>query len=196
MLYPALASYFDRVCTNDIPPDRQMILGEIIDYIKKTDDVRLNFICTHNSRRSLLGQVWAQTFAHYYGVAIESFSGGTEATAFHPNAVEALERVGFGVEKESGENPIYRLSYASEVQPIVCFSKTYDDEVNPRSNYLAVMTCSEADAECPVVFGATARIKLLYEDPKVADGTERQASVYDERCAQIANEMNFVFSQI
>ncbi len=179
-----------------IPVDRKGILGEIISYVIKCDNPKLNFICTHNSRRSQLSQIWAQTLAKHNGVEIETFSGGTEATAFHPNAVAALIRAGFEIRKEGEDNPHYQVSFAKDQEPMVAYSKRFEDAPNPSSDFAAIMTCSEADAECPIVFGADARIKLFYEDPKIADGTPEEALTYDQRCLQIASEMNYVFSSI
>ena len=52
-----------------------------------------------------------------------------------------------------------------------------------------MMCCGSADAACPVVMGASARVRLLYRDPKEADDTPEEAARYDERCLQIATEM-------
>jgi len=160
--------------------------------------VRLVFICTHNSRRSHLSQIWAQTAAGRYGVAgVETFSGGTEATAFNPRAVTALRRAGFTIpEPEAGANPRYQVRCHAEAPPLVCFSKVYGDASNPRSDFYAVMTCSQADQNCPVVAGAAQRIALPFDDPKAFDGTLEEAAQYDERCRQIAREMLFIFSTV
>jgi len=179
-----------------IDQERRVILSEIIQYVISTDLPKLNFICTHNSRRSHLSQIWAQTMAHKFGVSIETFSGGTEATAFNPNAVSALEKAGFVIEKAGSENPKYSVYFNENEQPMIAFSKKYEDPPNPTSGFAAIMTCSEADADCPLVFGADKRIKLFYEDPKVADGTPEESARYEERSRQIAIEMYYVFSQI
>ena len=179
-----------------ITEDRRQILDQVVNYVSTHENPQLNFICTHNSRRSHLSQIWAQTLADHFAIALTSFSGGTEATAFHPNAVAALQRAGFTIEKEGEENPRYHVYATEGANPMVAFSKKYEDPPNPTTSFAAIMTCSEADADCPVVFGADQRIKLFYEDPKVADGTPQEASRYDERCRQIATEMYYVFSQI
>lgn len=79
---------------------------------------------------------------------------------------------------------------------MTCYSKTFDDAVNPSAGFAAIMTCSEADAECPIVLGADVRIKLFYEDPKVSDGSGNEEKVYGERSRQIALEMAYVFSNV
>ena len=197
-LLPKLQEYVMDFHDNStqISDKRKVILQELVTYILGAQSPKLNFICTHNSRRSHLTQIWAQTAAAVNGLELETFSGGTEATAFNPNAVAALKRAGFEIESDGGNNPKYIVKYAVEAAPIICFSKKFDDESNPQSAFAAVMTCSEADAECPVIFGADVRIKLLYEDPKVSDGTAQEQATYDERCRQIASEMFYVFSQI
>lgn len=197
-LYPALQEYITslKLSLDEIPNERKDLLLEITSYLKTVAKPKLNFICTHNSRRSHLGQIWAQVLADYCKVEMETFSGGTESTAFNQNAIAALKRAGFEIDSPSGHNPRYNVRFSDDAKPIVCFSKKYDDPPNPISGFVAIMTCSEADADCPVVLGASKRISLLYEDPKIADGTPDESLKYDERCRQIATEMFFIFSQM
>lgn len=157
----------------------------------------LVFICTHNSRRSHMGQVWAATAAAYFGVdGIETFSGGTEATAFNPRAVAALSRAGFRIAgDETADNPRYEVSFSDAVAASTAWSKTWDDPANPSDGFAAIMTCSDADKACPFVRGADARFAIPYEDPKVADGTDAESSRYDARSLQIASEMLYVLSR-
>ncbi|MEP0986195.1 protein-tyrosine-phosphatase [Ekhidna sp.] len=196
MIYPKIKSFLDKSVSVKITDERKLMLNQIVDYIKSTDDPKLNFICTHNSRRSHLSQIWAQVLAHQYGINVSTYSGGTEATAFHPNAVAALKRAGLEITRAEGSNPRYSVSFSEKADSMICYSKTFDDPVNPQANFAAIMTCSEADADCPFVPGASARIKLFFDDPKVSDGTSEEAKIYGERCAQIAAEMNYVFSSI
>lgn len=179
-----------------IPQERINLLNQLIDYVKKSQNPQLHFICTHNSRRSHLSQIWAQTMADYTNTKVQTFSGGTEATAFHPNAVAAIERAGFEVKNPGGSNPKYEIYHTEGTVPMVCYSKRFDEEPNPTQSFAAIMTCSEADAECPVVFGSDVKIKLFYEDPKKGDGTPMESTLYDERCRQIARELFFVFHAI
>jgi arsenate reductase len=184
-----------------IPSQRRELLDQIAAYVRDHNrdgkTARVNFICTHNSRRSQMSQVWAQTAAAYYGVRVETFSGGTEATAFNPRAVAALKRVGFEIsDAKPGSNPHYDVRFGRKSKPIECFSKVFDQAPNPKKEFCAVMTCAEADEKCPNVEGATLRVPLHYEDPKKADDTPQEAAAYDERCAQIAREMLYVFSRV
>ena len=160
--------------------------------------VYLNFICTHNSRRSHLAQLWAQTAAHYYDIKnVFCFSGGTEATAFNPRAVKALQEAGFNITKtKEGDNPVYEVRFASEATHIIAFSKKYDDPFNHNKDFAAIMTCSDADENCPLVLGASARIALTYDDPKEFDGTPQEEAKYKERVLQIGREILYAFSQV
>ena len=160
--------------------------------------VYLNFICTHNSRRSHLAQLWAQTAAHYYDIKnVFCFSGGTEATAFNPRAVKALQEAGFNITKtKEGDNPVYEVRFASDATPIIAFSKKYDDPFNHNKDFAAIMTCSDADENCPLILGASARIALTYDDPKEFDGTPQEEAKYKERVLQIGREILYAFSQV
>ena len=199
-LYPELNQKLEELEQITIPAERQKVLQPLIAFIQKAKNAdkiaQLNFICTHNSRRSQLGQVWAQAISQYYGIKTECFSGGTEATAFFRNAIDALRRAGFKIESEAGENPHYKVRFSEKIDPIICYSKTYDAQENPSQNFAAVMTCSHADENCPFIPGAEARIALDYQDPKEFDHTPQATEKYDERSNQIASEMIFVFKNI
>lgn len=202
-LHPDLQRYVnDRVlpAVAAIPAERKESLDLIVAFVKERKaggaTADLTFICTHNSRRSHLSQIWAATAAWSFGQDhVRTFSGGTEATAFNPRAVAAVERAGFRVVKPEGRNPMYEVSYTSDRNAEHCWSKKYDDPANPQKDFCAVMTCSEADKNCPIVFGALDRISLPYNDPKEADGTPEEAARYDERCLQIAAELWYVMQQ-
>lgn len=170
----------------------------IADLKAKGKQVDLTFICTHNSRRSHMSQIWAQVAAFYYGVeGVTCYSGGTEATAFFPAAVKAIEKTGIKVLTLSeGTNPVYAIKYSDNAHPLICFSKKYDDTFNPQESYTAVMTCDNADKNCPYIPEAKTRFPIKYKDPKVSDGTEEQAKTYNERCRQIARELLFAFSKV
>ncbi|MBI1316730.1 protein-tyrosine-phosphatase [bacterium] len=186
-----------------ISAERQSELRELAEYISQelrdSKSVQLVFICTHNSRRSHMAQIWAHTAAQVYGTPgrIACYSGGTEATAFNPRAVAALTRSGFLIDKpDEGQNPVYVVQNEARDPGLRCWSKKYDDAQNPASDFGAVMTCSQADEACPLVKGADYRIAVAYDDPKALDGTSRETEAYDERCAQIAREMLYCFSQV
>ena len=185
-----------------IPAERKIILQPLLDYIqaKVTNHqaVRLNLICTHNSRRSHLAQVWAQTAAAHFDIEkVYSYSGGTEATALFPMIAQTLEQSGFQINRLSeGTNPIYAIKYGENEPTIIGFSKTYDNPFNPESEFAAIMTCSQADGACPFIAGAEKRIPITFEDPKAFDNTPQQEKKYQERSLQIATALFYVFSQI
>jgi arsenate reductase len=185
-----------------ISAERKEILKPLADYIQfkinNHETIRLNFICTHNSRRSHLSQIWAQTIAYHFGIRyVYCYSGGTEATALFPKVAETLTNQGFQIHKLSeSENPVYALKYAESEAAIICFSKTYDNPFNPKDNFGAIMTCNNADEGCPYVFGAEARFPIKYDDPKTFDNTDLQNEKYAERSLEIAQEMWWIFSKI
>lgn len=185
-----------------ISNERKSDLMEIADYIsqqqKEKKAINLVFVCTSNSRRSHMAQVWAQIASVYYNIKkVNTFSGGTEQTKVNKNAILALEKTGIKLKShQQSENPIWIGVIGDKIAPIVLFSKKYTDSTNPSQNFGAIMVCSEADASCPVVNGADFRLGLPYEDPKAFDNTSQQNEKYDERCRQIATEMFYVFSQI
>mmetsp|Transcript_31783 Transcript_31783/g.37058 ORF Transcript_31783/g.37058 Transcript_31783/m.37058 type:complete len:204 (-) Transcript_31783:531-1142(-) len=185
-----------------INEDRRHILQSLIDFVQKKvdkdEEVRLNFICTHNSRRSHLSQIWAQTMAINFDIKnVKTYSGGTEATAMFPKVGETLINQGFEILKIAKvNNPIYAIKVNDNSHPIIAFSKKYDDAFNPKSNFAAIMTCSHADGNCPFIAGAEQRIPITYEDPKLFDNTDQQTEKYEERSLQIATELLYVFSNI
>jgi arsenate reductase len=185
-----------------ISEERKEVLMPLADYIQskvaEKASIRLNFICTHNSRRSHLSQIWAQTMAYYFGIPqVFCYSGGTEATALFYKVADTLTEQGFEVQALSAtNNPIYAVKYAANENAIICFSKVYNDSFNPKTGFAAVLTCNAADENCPVVFGAEKRIPVKYDDPKAFDGTDLMDAKYQERSLEIAQEMWFVFSRI
>ena len=191
-----------QLSTERISEERKRILQPLIQFISsklsKNEEVRLNFICTHNSRRSHLSQIWAQTMANYYQIEnVFCYSGGTEATAMFPKVVETLTNQGFEILKLSEtENPVYAVKFAENEHAVICFSKKYNDDFNPKSAFAAILTCDSADENCPIVYGAEARFPIKYEDPKKSDGTPEMNETYFNRSLEIATEMKFVFENI
>ena len=203
-LLPGIESYRSKLQKEkqEIGETRKKDLEQVALYIRdlagRGKSVKLIFICTHNSRRSHMGQLWAQAASVYYNTPnVMCFSGGTEATAFNYRSVKALQKAGFEISaKEKKENTLYKLIYSTQKEPITAFSKKFSHKENPQEGFVAIMTCSDADEACPFVPGADARFSIQYEDPKIADDTEQEEKVYDERCRQIANEMFYLFSKV
>jgi protein-tyrosine-phosphatase len=190
-------SEFDR-----IDESRKKTLKEAAQYITDRNaegkPAKLTFICTHNSRRSHLSQIWAQTAAIYYGLPnVTTYSGGTEATACNIRTVRALRRAGFSIaESTGGTNPVYLAQISESKPPVKMYSKRFIDDPNPQSDFAALLTCDQADASCPLVKGTALRVPIHYVDPKISDGTPAETASYDERSRQIAREMFFLMSQV
>ena len=201
-MYTLIKEYCDSLVNtfNLIPAERKEILEKTAAYIMQKQQsglsVNLVYICTHNSRRSHFGQVWAAVAARYYNVShIHSFSGGTEATAFNPHAIEALQRTGFIIEPGNEQtNNFYDVYFDEKSVPLQCFSKVYNHEKNPATDFAAIMMCSDAEENCPYIPGAEFRIATTYDDPKAHDGTTIQDTMYDACCRQIAVETLYIFS--
>lgn len=201
-LYPPLKEYIEGLNYEQIPSDRRATLQPLVDFIqskiKNESQAVLNFICTHNSRRSQFAQVWAQIASYYYNVpSLKSYSGGTEATEFNQHAVQALKRAGLHISKKgNGVNPIYFIGYSPDEEMISAYSKMYNDPINAQRGFAAIMVCAQAEQNCPYIPKAEARIPITYEDPKIYDDTDLEAEKYDESCREIAAEMFYVFSKV
>ena len=199
-LYQPLKQYISGLISgfDSLSEERKILLKTMASCIKteliNAGKADLVFICTHNSRRSHLAQIWAQTAAYYCGIeGIKCYSGGTEVTAFNPRAVKAIEKTGFKIGKSGNEeNPHYRVSF-SDNHSLLVYSKKFDAPENPSIGFCAILTCSDADEKCPFIPGAN-RISLTYDDPKQFDGGPLEEIKYDERCREIAGELFYGFS--
>tara|TARA_B100001059_G_scaffold143338_1_gene143341 strand:+ start:247 stop:864 length:618 start_codon:yes stop_codon:yes gene_type:complete len=202
MVFKKLKFVIDQIDEKSVSSERQSSLRPLIDYIEEklinNKQVSLNFICTHNSRRSHLAQVWAQTIAHYFNFNnVFCYSGGTENTAIYVAVLKALMYSGFEIEKISeNENPRYNIKYSLYQMPVICFSKCFDHSFNPSIDFAAILTCTEADKGCPHIYGADIRIPMPFDDPKSYDNTSQQDEKYLERSLQIATEIKYIFSKI
>lgn len=202
-MYQSVRSFLKNIEQDfvTIPDERKELLQKITNYIQerynKNEPINLVYICTHNSRRSHFGQVAAAIAAAYYNIdKVSTFSGGTEATAFNPNAINALKTIGFNIVSDEKEiNPTYQLNFGNNLST-TCFSKVYDHEVNPKADFAAIMTCSDAEQNCPFISGVALRIGTTYEDPKKSDGTPQQDETYLARFKQIATETLYAFSLV
>lgn len=203
MLTPPLQATVEKLTLQfgQIPTERKELLMELANFIQQSPEdqsIYLNFICTHNSRRSHMAQLWSQAAAYHFGVKdVVCLSGGTEATTFNSRAVKAMQDAGFQISvTQNSDNPVYAVNYANDATPLVIFSKKYDDPFNNNPGFAAIMTCSHADENCPLVLGAKTRIAITYDDPKEFDNTPLESVKYAERVQQIGREMLFAFSQV
>ena len=201
-MFETLKNSITSLSVDVLSKDRKEVLQPLIDYIhekvNRQEKIRLNFICTHNSRRSHLSQIWAQTMAFYYEIPnVTCYSAGTEATALFYMVAETLKKQGFEYEKlDEATNPIYAIKFDFNEPPVIAFSKTLQHTFNPISNFAAIMTCSSANEACPFVSGAEKRFSVQYEDPKTFDNTNEMQQGYWDKSIEIATEMAYVFSKI
>lgn len=203
-MYSEVQSYLDQRVKefNQIPNERKSELQKVAEFVKSrtesNEPARPTFICTHNSRRSHMSQIWGATAARFYGIGgVETYSGGTEVSAFNPRAIAAIKRAGLAVEKlDDGINPHYAVRFQDTDKPLVCFSKVYNERPNPKEGFCAVMNCSQADGNCPIVAGSSLRVCILFEDPKVADETPEEAATYtDHSHTRSAVQFNLILSR-
>lgn len=200
-MFSEIKHYFSQFQNEieNIPLKRREVLKQIAFKIHaetlQNSEAKLIYICTHNSRRSHFGQIWASAAAEFFDINfLKAFSGGTEVTAFHKNAIQALKNIGFKIEAESNselKNPHYKV-YFDDTNFTTCFSKTFDDKVNPNEGFFAIMTCSDADENCPFVPGAKHRFRTTYDDPKAFDHTEIADEMYQKRALEIGREVFYM----
>lgn len=199
-MFKKIKNQVKLVSNFSISEERKDLLKIISSYIEekinKKQNINLNFICTHNSRRSQFCQIWSTVAAAYYNIEINSFSGGTEVTQCDFRTIESLTRFGFKIEFKKSQNPLYKIKFSEKSKPIISFSKLIDDQFNYAEYFAAIITCSDADEKCPIVNNAEIRVPLRYNDPKKFDDTSFEAEKYDEISRQIACEMFYIFSKI
>ncbi len=194
--------FFENVSKKRVlSEERELLLSKVVKEIsrlyKKDNHINVNFICTHNSRRSQLGQVWSYFAADYFQLNVDAFSGGTEVTAFHRNTVKTLKEVGFlfSVQEFSHVNPVYEIKFKNSKKTLLGFSKIFDHEINA-SPYVVITTCNSADENCPFIPDAEARFHLPFVDPKYSDGTDEQSDVYMNTNIEVASEVYYIFSKL
>ena len=187
------------------------LLEWIVENYKPGQPLPVTFVCTGNSRRSILGATMGNVAASYYGLPeVRCYSGGTAPTAFNARTVKALREIGVEIEPAGQEaprgepataNPVYRVRWgqagkSDDFAPETTeFSKHYADASNPQKGFAALMVCSEADAACPAVKGAGKRVSMPYLDPKIYDGSPFETAKYAERRDDIGRLMLAVMMQ-
>ena len=193
-----IASLVKNLPLKDIGEGRKKELQGFVEYLKEkqanNQPLHLNFICTHNSRRSQFSQLWAKAMAYYHGHDCATYSGGVEVTACNERVIQTLIKQGFSIRQEGAkQNPRYQIEL--EGIPLgTFFSKLFDDPSSPNAGFAAIMTCAHADENCPFIAGAERRIPVRYEDPKAFDDTPEEAEAYLAKSIEIATEMHYVFS--
>ena len=174
----------------------EILIKYIIGKIENNKQVNLNFICTHNSRRSQFCQIWSSTASQYYNIPVNCYSGGTEITECNKRVIKSIINNGFLVTgNDKNKNPEYLVAISAN-KTIKLFSKLFKKSINNDRTFIAVMTCSDADKNCPYIPGAEKRISLKYDDPKKFDNTTLEIKKYEECSYKIASEIFYVFSEV
>jgi len=188
----------ERQISSDRKEELIQLSSTIFATYRQTKRVNLHVICTHNSRRSQLGQIWFLAGAQYFNFNfLKSFSAGTETTAFNPRMVKAVQEAGFSLEKiQDGENPKYQLSLFGKTQSPLFYSKRYDDSSNEMISAIALMVCDSANESCPVIPDVLHRIPLLYKDPKFSDDTPDEEEVYLNKVYEIGREVLYLLKEL
>lgn len=210
-LAPALAKHAKLLTTgfDQIDETHRRPIGELVDWIvenqKPGTPLPIVFVCTGNSRRSMIGAAMGNMAAAYYGLKdVRCYSGGTLPSAFNRRTIAALREIGFEIEATGRQsppgtepvNPMFKVHWGKGADgESLEFSKRYDDPQNPRRGFAAVMVCGEADASCPTVPGAGVRISMPYVDPKLYDDTDLESAKYAERRDDIGRAMLSVMMQ-
>jgi arsenate reductase len=116
----------------------------------KERPMRVLFVCTHNSCRSIMAE--AVLRAHG-GSAFEVFSAGTEPGTVNPMTLRVLDDAGLD------------HSWAR--------SKSVDEFAGQSFDYV-ITVCDEARQACPVFPGTGERLHWGYEDPSEVVGSEEE----------------------
>lgn len=194
MLNTELNSFLGKATGEGLSAERQELWQKAAHAVQEKKAKAMNFICTHNARRSVISQSLAAALAYHYGIDdMVFYSGGAESTYIHPNSIALLQRIGFKLkEVEAGANPVHTARFASDAETLRLFSKTFDD-VSSHEPYVAILVCSKGDAACPFIPDAKARILIPFDDPGAYDGTADAAEAYFATAKLILNELHYFF---
>ena len=110
--------------------------------------IRVLFLCTANSARSIIG---AALLKQMGGDAFDVFSAGTHPKGINPYTVRALELLGIDLSSERSKD-------VSEYE-----GQSFD---------YVITVCDSAAEECPVFPGAPQRIHWSFADPAAVEGTD------------------------
>ena len=114
------------------------------------DPIRVIFVCTHNSARSIMAEVLLRDKG---GDRYEVHSAGTEIAQVRPLTLRVLQEAGLPTEG--------------------LHSKSVNDFLGQRFDYV-VTVCDSARQRCPVFPGEGERMHWGYDDPSAAKGTEEE----------------------
>ena len=180
-------SYIDTI-GNFKPSEKEKkiiynVINKLNNNIKVCRDIV--FICTHNSRRSIFCEVWANILANKYLKNINFYSAGTERTSIHNEVIKSFSRLGI----KTKENTI-QIGETS----IILKSKILKEL--KLDSFISIFTCGEAEESCPIDRRSQINIPLLFDDPKRYDGLKNERIEYDKTCSLIAKKLNFIIKRI
>jgi len=183
-----------------IPSSRLQLLDgivlEINEFLNNKKNLNFLFVCTHNSRRSQFANVWAEIAATFYNLnSIKSYSCGTEKSIVSKNTIQTLKDLGIRIENHPSIPNAFHAFYGKELF-IDVFSKKYSDPTISKEDTIAIMTCSDADQNCPIIPYAKNRISLNFKDPKRFDNTSSFKMEYQKTGKEIAREIFYIFSKL
>jgi len=184
-----LSTSFDMIESSHLD-EMDQLSNWIVENWRHDGTLQVLTTCTGNSRRSILSAAMGNMAAAYYGFDnIRFHSGGTIPSAFNKRTIATLQEIGFQINPTGEEalrwdsktsNPIYSVVWGKDLEATE-FSKTYKDKSNPKSGFAAILVCNEADAECPIVPGASLRLSMTFVDPKLYDDGVFEKRKYAER---------------
>ncbi|MGK2850688.1 MAG: arsenate reductase ArsC [Candidatus Limnocylindrales bacterium] len=118
--------------------------------MSRADPIRVLFVCTGNSARSVMAEAMLR---HRGGGDFEVFSAGTEPKGINPLTLRVLAEAGIDA------------SFAR--------SKSVTEFLDQSFDYV-VTVCDQARQTCPVFPGVHESLHWGYEDPAAATGTEAE----------------------
>lgn len=115
-------------------------------------DRNVLFICTGNSARSQMAEAF---FRKYAGETFKVYSAGTQPKArIFPPVVQVMQEVGIDLRDR---RPTHLKTYLGH---------THFE--------LVIIVCSDADRECPAIFGTARRVSMPFDDPAAVEGTAEE----------------------
>ncbi len=111
-------------------------------------NVKVLFVCTHNSARSQM----AEGLANALFPNVKAFSAGTEKTRVHPLAIEVMKEIGIDISHHHSKT----------------VDLFYDHEID-----LVITVCDSAYESCPNFPYANKKVHAGCPDPSSVKGTEK-----------------------
>jgi len=176
-----------------------VLAAQIKQLKRELSPVEIMVVCTHNSRRSHMGELWLRVGIDYYGLSnLRIHSAGTERSAINIRTIRSFQAIGLLVEKSMNkeENPNYKINWRTDEKSYTGYSKEIGSEELPTNGIVSILVCEDAAENCPFIVGSKLRINLPYEDPKRYDDTLEERTKYLERNLEIGSEMFYLLSEL